>query len=119
MDFEALLGEAKELQGKLVDLEAKIRKLLDLPQETDDIEIDFRRDGVSIEQSGDKAERTTTLEELLEAVEKNKVQDICCEICNQRLCLGQEIATRVPSIKQVVCNGKQYHAVCINLWLTQ
>ena len=59
------------------------------------------------------------LDELLEAIHTNKVQDYCCDICNQRLSLGTDITGRVPSIKPVTYNGKKCHAVCINLWLTQ
>ena len=73
MDFEALLGEARELQRKLTELDAKIRGSLDLPQAAQEIEIDFSRDGVSIEQGIGKPDRTCTLEELLEAVVKNEI----------------------------------------------
>ena len=75
MDFEALLGEARELQRKLTELDAKIRGmgLLDLPQAAQEIEIDFSRDGVLIEQGIDKPDRTCTLEELLEVVAKNEI----------------------------------------------
>ena len=38
-----------------------------------DIEIDFSSDGVTLEQANDKAERTNTLDELLEAVKKNEI----------------------------------------------
>ena len=72
MDFEALLGEARDLQRKLVELEARARELLDLQQGVTDIEIDFSSDGVTLEQANDKAERTNTLDELLEAVKKNE-----------------------------------------------
>jgi len=73
MDFEALLGEARDLQRKLVELEARARELLDLQQGVTDIEIDFSSDGVTLEQANDKAERTNTLDELLEAVKKNEI----------------------------------------------
>ena len=73
MDFEALLGEARDLQRKLVELEAQARELLDLQQGVTDIEIDFSSDGVTLEQANDKAERTNTLDELLEAVKKNEI----------------------------------------------
>ena len=73
MDFEALLGEARDLQRKLVELDARVRELLDLPQGATEIEIDFSSDGVSLEQTNDKAERTNTLDELLEAVKKNEI----------------------------------------------
>lgn len=73
MDFEALLGEARDLQRKLVGLEARVRELLDLQQGVTDIEIDFSSDGVSLEQANGKAERTNTLDELLEAVKKNEI----------------------------------------------
>ena len=73
MDFEALLGEARDLQRKLVELEARVRELLDLQQGVTDIDIDFSSDGVTLEQANDKAERTNTLDELLEAVKKNEI----------------------------------------------
>lgn len=73
MDFEALLGEARDLQRKLVELEARARELLDLQQGVTDIEIDFSSDGVTLEQANDKAKRTNTLDELLEAVKKNEI----------------------------------------------
>ena len=49
MDFEALLGEARDLQRKLVELDARVRELLDLPQGATEIEIDFSSDGVLLE----------------------------------------------------------------------
>ena len=47
--------------------------MLDLQQGVTDIEIDFSSDGVTLEQANDKAERTNTLDELLEAVKKNEI----------------------------------------------
>ena len=51
----------------MIDLEAKVHNLLS-EGGTKEIEIDFNRDGVAIDKTMVNTERTSTLEELLDAV---------------------------------------------------
>ena len=49
IDFQALHGDAKELQSKLVQIETSLYGLLNMGQSPSDIRIDFSTDGISLE----------------------------------------------------------------------
>lgn len=117
MDFEVILNEAQQLRQKLIGLKDQIDCLLGIDYTAPICnQIDLAIDGIQL--GNETADGTElTLDALLKTAGDNQPEKVLCQQCCQRLALGDSITLKLPSLKSVVQNGKNYHAVCVNLWL--
>jgi len=80
-------------------------------------DLDLAYDGVVAGEASSSEADSVTIDCLLEAARDSKCADYVCYLCCQRLALGSALTAELPSLKSVVQNGHNYHAVCVNLWL--
>ena len=120
IDFEAILNEARQLKQNLMGLKDQVDRLLGF-ENLDLIcnEVDLTQDGILTSEDAEDTETEISINTLLSNIAKGKenTQQVQCQLCCQRLSLGEPLTQKLPSMKSVVQNGKKYHAVCINLWL--
>jgi len=106
MDFEVILNEARQLKQKLLGFKDQIDRLLDIENpdllcNNIDLELDgIRHDSDQISTMSEKIE--VSLDVLVTYAKQKQSDSVICKLCCQRLALGIELCTNLPSMSSVM-----------------